>query len=308
MRFDDDRVDTSGVDDLRGRGSGAGGAGIPSAATAGLIAMLLRGRGGKGALLAVLLLGALTLFGGGGAALFGGADTQQAIAPEGASTDLATRCAQSGAIEQYPDCLLVKAYNEADEVWSDEFARRGMAYSAPRLVFFSGAVSTACGRATTAVGPFYCPGDNRIYFDLGFASQLQQLGVKGDYATVYILAHEFGHHLQNITGIERQVRQAQQDTPSRASKYSVAMELQADCFAGVWGRMANDRGNVAITRAELADAQNAAAAVGDDRIQQSAGRSVDPETWTHGSAQQRQQWYMVGYNSGDLDRCTTFQQ
>jgi predicted metalloprotease len=317
MQFDDNRVDTGGVDDLRdgrggsgfgGGGPGGGGGGM---AAAGLIAMLMRGRGGKGALLALIILGGLTFFGGGG--LFGGG--QPAVDPgagtavtgtTGSSEDLATRCNQPGAIEQYEDCLLVKAYNETDEVWSEEFQRRGMPYQSPRLVFFDGSVNTACGPATTEVGPFYCPGDQRIYFDLGFARQLQQLGVEGDYANVYIMAHEFGHHLQHITGIERQVRQAQQQDRRNANQYGIAMELQADCYAGAWGRMADDRGNVTVTPEEVRQAQNAAQAVGDDRIQAGAGQQVNPETWTHGSAAQREQWFNVGFNSGDMDRCNTF--
>jgi predicted metalloprotease len=308
MQFDDDRVDTSKVDDLRGRGrsggGGMGGGGMGGAATAGLIAMLMRGKGGKGMVLALLLVGALMVFGGGGGLFSSG---QQSIAPpDGAAQDLEARCNTSGAIQQYPDCLLTKAFNETDEVWEAEFARLGQTYTAPRLVFFSNSVNTACGPASTAVGPFYCPGDQRIYFDLGFADQLNKLGVKGDYANVYIMAHEFGHHLQNITGIEKQVRAQQAQDSRNANALSVQMELQADCFAGVWGRMANDRGNLTITQAELADAQNAAAAVGDDRIQAGAGQRVNPESWTHGSAQQRQQWYLVGYNSGDINRCSTF--
>ncbi|MCU0282515.1 MAG: neutral zinc metallopeptidase [Candidatus Nanopelagicales bacterium] len=312
MRFDDNRVDTGGVDDLRGggRGLGGGGGGMGGMALAGLLSMLLRGRGGKGTLLALVLLGGLLLLGGGG--LFGGAG-QSPLQAEGVTgaqagttSDLEARCNRDGAIEQYDDCLLVKAYNETDEVWSEEFQRRGMPYRAPRLAFFSGRVDTACGPATTQVGPFYCPGDQRIYFDLGFASQLRQLGVEGDYANVYIMAHEFGHHLQTITGVEQQVRQAQQDDPRNANAYGIAMELQADCYAGAWGRMADDRGNVTVTPAEVRQAQAAAQAVGDDRIQAGAGQRVNPETWTHGSAAQREQWYNVGFNSGDMARCDTF--
>ena len=203
---------------------------------------------------------------------------------------------------------MAKALNETDEVWAQEFQRRGLEYRAPRLVFFDGSVSTSCGPASTEVGPFYCPGDQRIYFDLGFARQLQQLGVSGDYATVYIMAHEFAHHLQNVTGIGSQVRSAQQQAAGDANKYSIAMELQADCFAGVWGRMADDRGNVTVTAQEVREAQDAARAVGDDRIQAGARQRVNPETWTHGSAAQRAQWYTTGFNSGDMDRCTTYAQ
>ncbi len=311
MQFDDDRVDTSRVDDLRdgrsGGGGGAGMGGMGGAATAGIIAMLLRGKGGKGTLVLLLIVGGFMVFsqlGGGG---------QQAVevpgavtAAQGSAGDLATRCNQSGAIQQYPDCLLTKAYNETDEVWSAEFARLGQDYRAPRLTFFDGSVNTACGPATTEVGPFYCPGDEKIYFDLGFAQQLQRLGVQGDYANIYIMAHEYGHHLQNITGIEEQVRALQAKDRRNANKYGVAMELQADCMAGAWGRMANDRGNVAVTDAEVKQAMAAASAVGDDRIQEASGARVNPETWTHGSAKQRESWYLVGYNSGDINRCNTF--
>ncbi len=173
--------------------------------------MLLRGKGGRGTLLLLLVVGGFMVF-----SQMGGAGSQQAVegsggvtAAQGTAQDLATRCNQAGAIQAYPDCLLTKAFNETDEVWSAEFARLGQEYRSPRLTFFDGSVNTSCGPATTEVGPFYCPGDERIYFDLGFAKQLQQLGVEGDYANVYIMAHEFGHHLQNISGIEEQVRAMQ---------------------------------------------------------------------------------------------------
>ena len=159
------------------------------------------------------------------------------------------------------------------------------------LAFFTQAVNTGCGQASSQVGPFYCPPDENIYIDIEFLEQLQQrFGADGRYAQAYIMAHEFGHHLQTILGVEPQVRQAQQANPSRANDLSVRLELQADCFAGVWGRLADDRGNVTITRAELTQALEAAA-VGDDRIQEAATGRVDPESFTHGSSQQRQEWY-----------------
>lgn len=310
MQFDDERVDTSRVDDLRdgsGRSTGASGSGASPVQTFFMLSMvnsLMRSRFGR-TLLTMLAIGALVML---LVSMCSGSDDspQASVAPQGTAPDLATRCNEPGAIEQYPDCLLTKAFNETDEVWSDEFARRGLPYESPRLTFFDGRVSTACGPATTAVGPFYCPGDGRIYFDLGFARQLKQLGVEGDYANVYIMAHEFGHHLQNITGIEQEVRRLQAADRRNANEYGVNMELQADCLAGAWGRMADDRGNLTVTRAEVRDAIRAAAAVGDDRIQEQAGMRVNPETWTHGSANQRMQWYLVGFNSGDFDRCDTF--
>lgn len=311
MQFDDDRVDTSRVNDQRdGRGGtmrGGGGSGMNSAAMAGILAMLLRGKGGKGVMGLVVMAVLVMLMTSqcGGLSAFSGA-APQAAAPQGGASDLETRCNTPGAITQYPDCLLAKSFNENDEVWRAEFARLGVEYRPPQLTFFDGSVQTACGAASTAVGPFYCPGDETIYFDLGFADELANLGVNGDYANVYIMSHEFGHHLQNVTGIERQVRQAQQRAPSSANQYGVKMELQADCLAGAWGRMADDRGHVAVTDAEVRQAMAAAAAVGDDRIQQRSGQRVNPESWTHGSAAQREQWYTVGFNTGDLNRCTTF--
>src|SRR5262249_37094743 len=149
-----------------------------------------------------------------------------------------------------------------------------------------------CGPASASVGPFYCPQDERIYLDVDFLNQLQeQYGATGRYAQAYILAHEYGHHLQTLLGIEPQVRRQQEADPSRVNELSVKLELQADCLAGVWGNLANAAGNVTVTQAEVRQAQNAAAAVGDDRIQQESGQRVNPESWTHGSASDRQRWY-----------------
>jgi predicted metalloprotease len=227
---------------------------------------------------------------------------------EGAGTgDLETRCNTRGAIEQYDDCFLVKVYNEINEVWADEFARAGEAYEQPGLTFFTQAVQTGCGTASSQVGPFYCPPDQSIFIDIGFLEQLQQqFGADGRYAQAYIMAHEAGHHLQTLFGTERQVRAAQQSNPGQANALSVAMELQADCYAGVWSRLADDRGNVSVGEAELDQAIGAAEAVGDDRIQQKTQGRVDPESWTHGSAQQRREWFLVGRQSGDVNRCDTF--
>lgn len=293
MKFDDRRVSTRGVDDLRGSGARRG---VAVGGGAGLVTLVV-----------VLLFSVLS--GGGGldpalveAALGGGPQAGNAES----AAQLQERCSDQDALEDV-DCYLIKVYNETDEVWSAEFAERGIDYRPPRLAFFSGSVATGCGTANAEVGPFYCPPDERIYFDLDFLQQLQnQFDATGRYAQAYILAHEYGHHLQTIQGTEREVRRAQQQSPGRANELSVALELQADCYAGVWGRLANDQGNVTITDAELKQALDAAAAVGDDRIQQRAGGRVNPETWTHGSAAQREQWYRTGYQSGDLTACATF--
>jgi uncharacterized protein len=293
IKFDDQSVDTSGVSDQRGRGIG------------GPVAI---GGGGLGIVgLIVFLL--INVLGGGS-----GIDTTQLVPQDGSvqgqgtgEGDLATRCNTAGAIDKYDDCYLVKVYNEVNEVWTDEFARAGDKYTQPGLTFFTQAVNTGCGQASSQVGPFYCPPDQMIYIDIGFLQQLQQqFGAQGRYAQAYILAHEAGHHLQTLFGTERKVRAAQQSQPSKQNELSVAMELQADCYAGVWSKLADDAGNVSVGDAEVQQAQDAAAAVGDDRIQQQTQGRVDKESWTHGSAAQRKQWFTTGRTTGDVNACDTF--
>jgi predicted metalloprotease len=293
IKFDDQSVDTSGVSDQRGRGIG------------GPVAI---GGGGLGIVgLIVFLL--INVLGGGS-----GIDTTQLVPQDGSvqgqgtgEGDLETRCNTAGAIDKYDDCFLVKVYNEINEVWTDEFARAGEKYEQPGLTFFTQAVNTGCGQASSQVGPFYCPPDQMIYIDIGFLQQLQQqFGAQGRYAQAYILAHEAGHHLQTLFGTERKVRAAQQSQPSKQNELSVAMELQADCYAGVWSKLADDAGNVSIGDAEVQQAQDAAAAVGDDRIQQQTQGRVDKESWTHGSAAQRKQWFTTGRSTGDVNACDTF--
>jgi predicted metalloprotease len=291
MTFDDQHVDASGVDDRRGAGGGFGFS--PGIAI-----------GGGGGIVAVIIT-LLAVFLGGGNGL--GLDQVTGGTSGEAASDLQQRCNTSGAIDRYEDCYLVKVYDETDEVWSQEFANRGLAYHRPTLTFFGGSTTTGCGAASATVGPFYCPVDERIYLDIDFLNQLQQqFGATGRYAQAYILAHEYGHHLQTLLGIEPQVRRQQQADPSRANDLSVRLEQQADCLAGVWGHLANAAGNVTVTEAQVRQAQNAAAAVGDDRIQQETGQRVNPESWTHGSASDRQRWYTTGFTSGDMNACDTF--
>jgi predicted metalloprotease len=292
--FDDQRVDVSGVRDRRG-----GGFGGPAAIGGG-------GVGVVGLLIYILIsvLGGDSTGGGLPQLVPQDGSVQEG---QGGDSDLATRCNQKGAIEQYDDCFLVKVYNEVNEVWTDEFARAGETYQQPALTFFTQAVNTGCGQASSQVGPFYCPPDQSIYIDIGFLDQLQQqFGAQGRYAQAYILAHEAGHHLQTLFGIERKVRAAQQADPDKQNELSIAMELQADCYAGVWSKLADDAGNVSVGDAEVQQAQDAAAAVGDDRIQQQTQGRVDEESWTHGSAAQRKQWFTTGRTSGDVNACDTF--
>lgn len=183
----------------------------------------------------------------------------------------------------------------------------GATYEPTKTVFFTDSTNTGCGQASSQTGPFYCPIDRLVYLDLGFMQALEQklVGTTSDLAEQYIVAHEYGHHIQNLVGINSQVQQAQQNDPGRANQYSVAMELQADCFAGMWVGDVAARGKL-DSAAELKEALDAAAGVGDDRIQQKTQGRIDKESWTHGSAEQRQTWFTRGYNSGDPKQCDTF--
>jgi len=203
--------------------------------------------------------------------------------------------------------ILCGATDDVSVYWIEQLPRSfGVDYVDTQTVFFSGFTNTGCGQASSQTGPFYCPLDNLVYFDLDFLQTLQsRFGATGDLAAQYIVAHEFGHHVQNVLGINEQMRRAQQDDPQRANQYSVALELQADCFAGAWARDASDRDQF-DDPGEIEEALNAAAAVGDDAIQEQTSGSVDPESWTHGSSAQRVDWFQRGFQTGDPQRCTTF--
>ncbi|MEO1136263.1 MAG: neutral zinc metallopeptidase [Pseudomonadota bacterium] len=185
---------------------------------------------------------------------------------------------------------------ETEEVWSRLFAEAGSTYPEPTLVMFSGSVSSACGYASAAAGPFYCPADRKVYLDTGFFRELEaRFQAPGDFAPAYVIAHEVGHHVQTVTGISDQVRSAQQRAQgaAEANQYQVMMELQADCYAGVWAHYA-DRTNL-LDDGDIEEGLRAAAAIGDDTLQRNAGRRVTPESFTHGSSEQRQRWFTQGY-------------
>ncbi|MBY0505590.1 MAG: zinc metallopeptidase [Bryobacteraceae bacterium] len=178
-------------------------------------------------------------------------------------------------------------------------------YRRAKLVLFRDGTQSGCGAADSAMGPFYCPADEKVYIDLGFYDELKRrFGAPGQFAQAYVLAHEVGHHIQKLMGIESQVRRLQQENPSRENALSVRMELQADCFAGVWGHSTAERN--LLEQGDVESGLGAAAAVGDDRIQQMSGSRVSPERFTHGSAAQRVQWFQTGLKSGSLEACNTF--
>jgi len=194
-----------------------------------------------------------------------------------------------------------------EDVWGSLFAESGQRYQAPELTLFDGSVQSACGYASAAAGPFYCPGDRRVYLDTSFFRDLAALGGPGDFAAAYVIGHEVGHHVQTLLGTSEQVRAAQaRGGETAANRLQVAMELQADCFAGVWAYHANQRDRV-LEPGDVEEALAAAAAIGDDRLQRNAGRSVTPDSFTHGSSSQRQRWLSTGVETGKLAACDTFQ-
>lgn len=195
--------------------------------------------------------------------------------------------------------------DDNQETWTRIFASSGDTYQPATLTLFTDAVRSGCGFAQAGMGPFYCPADQKVYIDLRFYQELRnRFGAPGDFAQAYVIAHEIGHHVQNLLGISRQVRQAQQEDPGRANELSVALELQADCLAGLWGHSTSQRN--LLEEGDIEEALGAAAAVGDDRVQSQGSGEVRPETWTHGSSEQRMRWFRAGYDTGDINRCDTF--
>ncbi len=195
--------------------------------------------------------------------------------------------------------------DDAQATWTKILPTVGGEYSRAKLVLFRDGVDSACGSAASSTGPFYCPGDQKVYIDLGFYQELKdRFGAPGDFAQAYVIAHELGHHVQHLIGFDQAVRQRQAADPRNENAYSVAMELQADCFAGVWGHETAQRG--ILERGDVEEGLNAAAAIGDDRMQRAAGRRVTPDAFTHGSSEQRVAWFRKGLESGDIKACDTF--
>ena len=280
------RLDTSQVEDNRGASAGFG---FPKTAMA-----------GGGGLVGVIVV-LVTLFLGGG----GGGNGVPGIGLSGDNTDLAQDCTTGAAADQRTDCRVVAVVNSVQEYWSSTFSGRGATYSRAPTVLFTQSVSTDCGSASSAVGPFYCPADGRVYLDLSFFADLRtQLGAEGGtFVQAYVIAHEYGHHVQNLLGDDDRVG----DDRRGATSASVRLELQADCYAGVWTRHAEETRFVeSISESDVRDGLDAAAAIGDDRLQRRATGDVDPDSFTHGTSAQRQRWFTRGYDSGLSDDCDTF--
>jgi predicted metalloprotease len=282
------RLDTSQVEDYRG--ASRGGFGFPKAAMA----------GGGGVVGVIVLL--LTLFLGGGG---GGGNGGPGVGVPGDNRDLAAECTTGAAADQRTDCRVVAVVNSVQEYWSAALPRRGVSYSKAPTVLYTQSVATGCGNATSSVGPFYCPADGRVYLDLSFFAELRtQLGVAGGtFVQAYVIAHEYGHHVQDLLGVEDRVGNDRRG----ATSASVRLELQADCYAGVWTHHAEDTRFIeSISASDVRDGLDAAAAIGDDRLQRQATGEVNPDTFTHGTSEQRQRWFTRGYDRGLATDCDTF--
>lgn len=256
--------------------------------------------GGAGGIVVLLVVLAFVYLGGGGGLGDLGSLEGQTVGPNAPPSALQTVCRTGEDANEREDCRIVAVVNSVQAYWTR--ALRG--YEPTRTRFFDGTIQTRCGLASSAVGPFYCPADRFVYIDLGFFDQLQsQLGARGGpLAEAYILAHEYGHHVQSLTGA---LQRADRDTGPQGGQ--VRLELQADCYAGLWVGRALETGFIEeITRRDVADALDAAAAVGDDRIQEKTQGRVTPESWTHGSADQRQSWFVRGIEATGPQACDTF--
>ena len=274
------------LEDLRGRTGGGG--------------MMLGGRGmGIGgaviALILALVFGVNVFDSGGGSP----------VPPQAAPGDVQQPVSSTPEEEkriQFVSFVL----DDVQQTWAQLLPKvDGQPYRDAKLAVFRDAVNTGCGQAPAAVGPFYCPVDQRVYLDLSFFDELdQRFGAPGDFAQAYVIAHELGHHVQHLLGIEQRVRQMQESRPGAANQLSVALELQADCFAGVWGNSTSQRR--LLEQGDIEEGLGAASAVGDDRLQARATGSIRPDKFTHGSAAQRSQWFRRGLESGDPNSCDTF--
>jgi uncharacterized protein len=252
------------------------------------------------ALVGILVFVLVRVLGGGGAFDVPGID-QLPRAPAAGGEPIPPEADPDRDLADFATFVL----DDVQATWQRQFQGAGERYTPADLVLFSQATNTGCGSASSEVGPFYCPRDQVVYLDLGFFRELnRRFGAPGDFAQAYVIAHEMGHHVQNLLGVTDRVRQLQQEQPDQENELSVRLELQADCLAGVWGFTARERG--LLEPGDLQEGLRAASAVGDDRIHGNAAAGTNPETWTHGSGEQRSRWFSRGFDAGDPDACDTF--
>lgn len=287
------RRKSSNIEDRRGQPmrAGAGGGGLLLLMR--IVPWLLRSRGGR----VLLAVGVVAFFG----ARMMGIDLLQLGGP--APQQTASLSAEEQQLAEFVSVVLA----DTEQTWQTIFSESGNRYEEPTLVLFSQRVASACGTASAAVGPFYCPADRKVYLDLSFFRDLdRQLGAPGDFAQAYVVAHEVGHHIQTLLGISQKVRATGQGKSAAVvNALSVRQELQADCLAGVWGHAAHNYSQL-LEPGDLEEALQAAAAIGDDRLQGRSGGEVVPDSFTHGTSAQRVEWFRRGFDSGDMGQCDTF--
>ena len=287
------------IEDRRGQGGGGGFGGMLGGGGGGLPIPIPGGKAGGGiggmiiAVVLFLLVSGVLGGGGGLSGLSGLGGGGGAVEPGGTLNP-----------QNDTDQFLAYVVSDIQDYWAATFSASGKDYPETKLVLFDGGTQSGCGPASSATGPFYCPADQKVYLDLGFFDELEsRFGAQGgDFAIAYVVAHEFGHHIQTVLGISGEVQRLGQEDPSRRNDLSVRQELQADCLAGTWAHSAASD----LDAGDIEEALSAAAAVGDDRIQEATQGRTDPESWTHGSAEQRVAWFTTGYRSGNVDDCDTF--
>ena len=292
---------SSNVEDRRSmRTSGLGGSG--GGGLLRLLPMAIKFLGFKGTAVLVVCVGAYGLFSGNLDNMLVGLGLQQ-----GPTTSSSTEPLQETAEEKELVDFVSVILADTEETWTTLFRQKGKKYQEPHLVLFRGSVKSACGMAQSAIGPFYCPADQNVYIDLGFYDQLKnRFKAPGDFAQAYVIAHEVGHHIQNLVGISSKVHQARKKlSKAEGNRLSVRQELQADCLAGVWAHHAN-RTRQLLEPGDLEEGLTAASAIGDDTLQKQSKGYVTPDSFTHGSSAQRVKWFKIGLASGDMNSCDTF--
>jgi len=300
------RRQSSNIEDRRSSSVGGLG-GLSGGRSSGLLRLLplvFRFLGVKGTIAAVLALGAYSYFSGGGlGGLLGGLAGTGVQTTQTAPRGKVEQTAHEQELAQFVSVVLA----DTEQTWQGLFEQEGKSYKEPRLVLYRGAVNSACGMGQAAMGPFYCPGDQKVYLDLGFFDDLKRRhDAPGDFAQAYVIAHEIGHHVQTLLGISSKVQEAKRGLSEEGkNQLSVMQELQADCFAGIWGNHAS-RSRQLLEQGDIEEGLNAASAIGDDRLQKQSRGYVTPESFTHGSSAQRVRWFKIGLEKGTMSACNTF--